>query len=412
MSRPAYAHDNPVPLTCATLFKYIESRLPRRGFTTSYIAAAVHSDRTAFLDRSLRDAHGDTYWVLRNPGTEWGSSYSTNGFDPQGDTRWFLEFIGNDVGHVWGFYWDGGSLLQVPSPATWRKRLVSISDALEARGQERIAVGYHANLHFDPATRKSGVSKYIGLFVAHGQIPMAERSVPFLHDLSFHTGAVVLEKRFVDIARRRVEYFFAASNYLGQRARSVREAGDLRQAMALEKLQKSLRDRSVVMIDTGTGLINPLLADIQLREVVFENGVERLADVDRLSANVYGHLLGNFGKAPVQDLRSALINAQKDLEGLDGVMNTENVFLLVRDFDRDFKSSFEDFDSARPLEVTIEEFCAAMNHRRRVLREVSEDLARLGPRSPLELEIASQRPRPRRRLLSPRTWLPGLFFKP
>jgi hypothetical protein len=399
----AYATGSEPPkITCATLFEYLASQMPDSGFTTSALDVFQNHKKSVRFVESLIDQHGDTFWVYqkKEEANAWGSSYKNNRFDPQGDPRWFLEVLGDDAAQVWGFYRNGKDLAQVPSPETWIKKVKMVSASLEQMGHEGIAIGYHPNLHVDERTQTTSVTTYLKRFINLGEIPVAPKGTPFLHDISFHSGAILLEKRFLDIARRRVDYFWSASKYFKRLAKQAESQEPIRASIYL-RMANMLKDSVVEMVDLGTGLINPLLADYASGSR-YKGEATQASDI---AYNVHAHFIGLEGKSQIQNLRAALVVEQRKIEDFPDLVSVKDLLEEVEVFDFGYKSPFVDFDSRKPLNISIEELCLSLAERRALLREVSLSLSNEYGPTALQMQHAEAS-----RLAQPQRWWSRLFF--
>ncbi|HVJ64953.1 MAG TPA: hypothetical protein VM901_06840 [Bdellovibrionota bacterium] len=384
VSTGAFAHGFdalPTPrVTCATLLRALRERLGggTRDVTETYdeLLARKTTRQSVFFESGLRDELDRLFWIFQRRHGEWGSQASTTGYDPQGDPRWFLEVMGSDVAHVWGYHWDGADRMQLPSPATWRAILTAVSAQLQSRGLEPIPTGFHANLHTNPRTKKINFKKYFDLFIRYGLIPLAGRGLPFLHDMNFHSGVVLLEKRWIDAARHRTEYYYGAHQHLRELAKNTE---DPERQHLLEKISLSLREFTVGVVDSGTGMIN-------VATIAAQRNPEAAVHDETLKSAFY-FLVGLPGQSVTGELTSFLINLQKKERGQrPHLFSTAELMEIAREFSRDFRSEIGDFDVNAKVTASVEDFCHSLSARRQQLREVSEDLARTAPAAPLALE--------------------------
>lgn len=411
LAKPAQA-GRPL-LRCAEIFLSIKNTLGLTGFTSQMLDTRKIREQTVFRRALVRDQFNDGFYIFERDGKAWGSNASTNTYNPQGDPRWLLEVFGTHLAPVWGFFWDGSSRLQGPTPATWNRRLALLSQVLVARGENPITVRYDELAHQREAAfaHLDERSLYVEDFLFDGVLPLHPDGLQYLHDVSFHTGAILLDRPITDAARARLEYFYQAYIYIDGVSRSLRSqpnayASIVAEGKFLRLVARALRMYVVESIDNGTGIINPVIAGAHVDDaaslpVTFD---ESFAD------DIYQHLLGSPNLSPYSDLRDLLreLALKKNIVKFQVPDYSVTYFdALLREFEPTFKSSFSNFDRYALPPISLSQFCQMMLRRRALLLEAAATLRPQLPRAPLELiderggELRDTRPWWRRQISKP-----------
>lgn len=363
------ARASPERLTCQVVFERLFRTLKDGNFSDPLHVTRAIKDQTVFHIPSLKDERGDEYYVFEKNGKLWGSSASTNNFDPQGDPRWFIEVIGTDLAHVWGLYWDRGDKLQAPSPKLLEKRMSAVSQQLRMLGHEPIPIKF--NFGFSETEKEfkdlKKRSLYIESFINDSALPFEDSGLRYLHDLSYHSGAVLLSSEFLKEARARFEYWYSAYRYLEELSEKI---DDINKQRAIQALAGKLRIFIVEAIDNGTGLINPLIVNQHLKKNFHNTDT---SDIDeKISEHLIKHLLGSNRQTQSTQLGVILSEASRKTVVSDHYsFSLEELLELMLPFDQNFKSSFPGFHQNALTKWTSEKLCLVLMLRREQIREAS-----------------------------------------
>lgn len=383
-------------LSCRDIFNLIEGSLPKFGFTDSYAESRLVSEATVNLEKTLKDSSGESFLVFARTGSSWGSGASTVGYDVQGDPRWFFEVLGADLSPTLGFWWDLDKRLQLPTPETWNRRIKMLSDQLVSKGFEPIPVHFDFDFHakeeaFAELDRRS---LYSETMIYRKTIPMALEGIPILHDMSFHTGAILFEEKILNFAASRFEYLYKAYLHLNERAQGLPNNFNKKKILSLIH---DIRMHVVEGIDSGMGLVNPGISAAHLKTKQSLKFPFKL-DERSMAHDVYVHLLGTPSMPVARQFREFLSSKADQKNYLFSKEVNEWIESSIADFENGFVSSFAGYDPYVAIDLNIEELCQSLMRRRQELREAARDLLPLVARPPLQVEIENEKP-PSRSLL-------------
>lgn len=258
------------------------------------LAPSDHSP-TVQVGTAQLGRHGGRLITLQRTGKQWGSNHTTVGYDVQGDPRWFVEAAGCGTADFFGFKLLSPNLISVPDRREFAGAVEKVNDRLAAAGEEPIGVTFYDS----PERGGFKFKDYIDAFVARFALPVASGGNHFVHDISFHSGAIFIPPEAVRAGADRMRYMEGFAEEL-----ALHGAPEL----ALE-----LRRLLVELIDVTTSAQNLLLI---AREVHPETAVL----LSNTSLIFYaGSPRYAPGLSPFQELRRWL--EEKGGSGFDGVLS-------------------------------------------------------------------------------------------
>ncbi len=145
--------------------------------------------------------HGGVIYDLRRTGPEWGSNHTTVTYDVQGDPRWFADALGCHEAEYFDFRLCNGRVMTIPNRMEFTGAVRSVNRVLTAQGKKAIPITY-----YDAGEKSQNVWRYLERFTKDFALPVASRGNHFIHDISFHTGAIFIPEDFLTYAARRIAY--------------------------------------------------------------------------------------------------------------------------------------------------------------------------------------------------------------
>lgn len=204
---------------------------------------------TAKIGEPVDGRHGGKRLTVRRTGSQWMSNYTSKfGVDPQGDPRWFIEAVGPEAARFFGFEVVDDSTILVPDAIEFNNALIKLNARLKALGQEQVAVSYYGQ------GPKALLSIYLRLFGNGLGLPIAGTENHYLHDISFHTGAIFLPIQLMRYMSGRARFIEKLA--LGLEAIEVSEAKKVEMATAIKRFREDEAQR----VDVATSVL-PLIAE-------------------------------------------------------------------------------------------------------------------------------------------------------
>lgn len=154
-------------------------------------APPIKDRPTVEIAKVVKRGNESFYRLRLLPGeTSWRSLYAQRDFDPQGDPRWPLFFLGEDLGQVFGF--DGsGRDFYAPTPETLNARIEAFNRYLKKRRIEPIPIRFY----LQPRPKIEG---FLRNWYRHTALPVAAgNDTHTMHDISFHFSSVLLPIQIV-----------------------------------------------------------------------------------------------------------------------------------------------------------------------------------------------------------------------
>lgn len=185
------------------------------------------------------------------PGTEeWASNLGLVSNNPQGNPwRIYANSIGPEVPTVLGFRAPEphARTLETPTQPLLQSGVQALNEALIQNGDAPIPLTFHTS----PAKESS--ESFLRNHSTQGSIPIADPSGPisetqaslYLHDISFHVGAIYLPPRVVLHSRAQVRTFLEFIDYLKTQEHSLHQQ--------IESLIPLWTEGLAIAVDTGTG---------------------------------------------------------------------------------------------------------------------------------------------------------------
>lgn len=208
--------------------------------------------------------HGGQLIRLRNTSTKWLSKHSEFFFDVQGDPRFFIGTAGTKTARFFGFEVLEPKHMTIPNVNELNGAVAKLNPQLIKMGYEPIPLNFSHN-----PLDSTSMSRYLDRFT-EGLLPMAPDGHHLVHDMSFHSGAVFLPPRLIQVAQKRVQFIRKFVSFL---------IGDTQvfnseQAAAIKRISNFFLVRS---IDDGTAFTNLFLLASRSTDPVLLKKISSLA---------------------------------------------------------------------------------------------------------------------------------------
>ena len=236
-------------LTCETALAEVQKKI---GTFESDVwwDTTIPTESTVTQIQSRPGPHGGRILVYQRNGLRWASNFSTVGFDPQGDPRWFISAAGKNTAAFFGFRMVGDRRCEVPDAQEFNGALAALNARLVALNHEPVAITYYQT----PNNENVKVEDYVKRFRDDAGIPLAHSDNHLLHDLSFHTASIFLPSALVRYKRAETKFIEDFGEHLAKKY-----AADPDRAAAVRTYRFYWRAYQTYSIDNGTGLLAPAL---------------------------------------------------------------------------------------------------------------------------------------------------------
>lgn len=194
--------------------------------------------------------HGGGRIVVERVGKTWVSVYNQSGFDVQGDPRWFMELVGEDLSAYLGFRLLDDNRITIPDHAEFTGAMEKLNSRLRRNGEEPIRIRYYQAVNNDDVS----VKKYVREFVENRSLPVAPSGNHLVHDMAFHSGAIFLPKNYLDALAARVEFMHEFGEFIKRKYSNNPE-----QAKAARYFAYLFNFAETVKIDSATAMLGPYL---------------------------------------------------------------------------------------------------------------------------------------------------------
>ncbi len=205
------------------------------------------TDPTVRIGAVLPGKHGGQRLEVEKTGATWASGYTTVGYDPQGDPRWLVDALGCDEARYFGFEILSDTKAIVPNRAELMGAIEKINVHLKSKKKQPIEITY-----YDADEKNVKVKDYISNYLSRRGLPLASGGNHFLHDISFHTGAILAPKVALDFMAAKTQYMSEFADHLEM---SFAEGTALEQKAA-KVIAHRIRHRAVELIDGATALLS------------------------------------------------------------------------------------------------------------------------------------------------------------
>ena len=199
---------------------------------------------------------GGRTFVIERTGGRWVSAHRTVRFDPQGDPRWLIDILGPEAARFLGFQILDDTHMMVPDAREFSNRLARLNAELSVP----ILIGFYST----PTNENVKLAEYVKEFAATGRIPIAAGGNHLWHDLSWHTGAILLSPELMTLKRMSAAYLEGFIAHL------VKKNPEGAKARAIKYFAYLWRFRETQSIDLGTAMINPGIVTV-LRDPAYNH---------------------------------------------------------------------------------------------------------------------------------------------
>ncbi len=245
------------PIQCSDILQ-----VSHEAITTNFSEATSRS--TVEITNEINGSHGGKLLVLHKSGETWVSQFITFHFDLQGDPRWFIGSVGENVAAFFGFRIIDTQTMTIPNATEFQNALDKVNKVLIAEGKEPVSIRFKTD-----DLESSPMQGYIDTFRTL-QLPLASDGNHLVHDMSFHTGTIFIPNRIIDAAEKRVSFSTDFMSFLAKRKGEHSELID-----SINKYVKALLVRS---IDNGTGFGNLAMIAFKTSDALIESQITELID--------------------------------------------------------------------------------------------------------------------------------------
>lgn len=170
------------------------------AITTHYQGATPVE--TVFVAGSQEGRHGLVNYILDRSHGPWLSNIAKFSFAPQGDPRWFVGAFGEEVARFFDFEIRDARTMIIPSTSAFRAAVEKVNAVLARRHQQQIGLDFD-----DGDITAKPLSMYLDKFVGNPMtLQFAAEGAHLIHDISFHSGAIILPNELLRIARDRIHF--------------------------------------------------------------------------------------------------------------------------------------------------------------------------------------------------------------
>jgi hypothetical protein len=425
----AVSEPAPVPEDCGTLLVKLQATIgadPSEGERVGGYTVAPSLEMIAWRPGK----HGGRILTFRKIGMHWGSSMISIGQDPQGDPRWITYLLGARAAEVLGVKVIGNTI-EIPDSTEVIGAMAKVEARLKAMGKAPLGTGFYdqERTSYTEYNERQGRNelplakmKYEGL--ADGTVKVATPTDfgHYLHDLSFHSGAMFMPNEAAAYFAASVRYgndlaahfesrdpneFIVADREklkaLGERLKAAQEAKETTEAKkaavrAREPVEyaKKVLARAMVMevkrhvtnkIDLSTGFVAPSLVNW-----AHESKRNPAADPQVAYRHVFEKYL-QHGKSTSWELQNLFAFTTFDTNSYASSAHIENhygireqlgqflslaaVSKIERDFAATYRSTNPLFDPAKPAtdyEARVKKYCTEILERRQDVIEALNSL--------------------------------------
>lgn len=358
---------------CNDILLQISKDFGEQAFSDNPVAAMLVDEPTVTIVNDLPGPHGGVVHRVQKIGPSWGSSFTTTGYDFQGDPRWFVETIGAEAAKFFGFEMISDHEMWVPNEHEFSAAIIQVNKVLDSEGVEPIHVRFYSTEN----SKNTSLTRYRRRFREDFALPIAPEGGHKIHDMSFHTGAIFLPLYLLQYAQQHIQYqeeFFEHLK-LKYAKRSVHFQ------KALEYYIRAIKLYNVETIDTGTATVTSGILQYLYR--ASNNAQEKPSStffhgsIVAMHGSVH-HLESPLGNTfiPVQRALAAPRFAGitvKDLDLFSRVYSQAEFIGDLKDFSDTYAKSSPHFDPRRAPQLgpdKIEKICSDINRRRLLIRRV------------------------------------------
>jgi len=317
-----------------------------RGKTTT-------TESTVSIGKELPGRYGGKRISLHLMGETWLARYYSAENDVQGDPRLFMFAFGEKVSEFFGFKMVSPTEIIVPDAKELDGAIQRLNKQLINDGKEPIAVRFYKSGGEEP------VERYLRTIASRKALPIAMNGNPMIHDIGFHTGAIILPKAVMDDLAIRINRYFDFVAFLRERYEL-----DPEMLEEVNTLADGIFDLLATRIDYATAQQNLLLLD------------KSRASIDRSHSSfslVAQNLLGgDLWQDISQNLRYVEKNYAPYADRYGGPSGA-GIEIFAKDFD-DFMDDVKAKSSYKPVSLTSSQFAALQRARYRDIQEAASAL--------------------------------------
>ncbi|MDZ4661992.1 MAG: hypothetical protein SGJ18_10290 [Pseudomonadota bacterium] len=179
---------------------------------------------------------------------KWYSEVEVFRLANQGDPRYFIKALGEELGLFFGFERIDETSMIIPTPEALQNRIDLWNRSVAQEPRDQISIGFYA------VTSEIPSHDYVRRFAKEGKLPIFKTGITFLHDISYHTLSVFLEE-WARGLRIRVSHIVAFDDFV--KTQNIKEDKKIKIQSTLEQIYS---DISRITIDGNTANFSEALA--------------------------------------------------------------------------------------------------------------------------------------------------------
>jgi len=187
--------------------------------------------------------HGGQLETIKRVGDWWGSTAQANGFDPQGDPRWFIYMLGEKAATYFGFkVAQNNRYMTIPDAQELNNAFASINEILQS-GRVEFTIDdrfYEQTVH--------SLEVYLHQYAQHMALPLATNHPSRSHDLAFHLVSIFLPN---SVKRKAMKLNQIILDFINHVEQKYSETALQDQVKIWASIMRHIRTRQ---IDDGTGV--------------------------------------------------------------------------------------------------------------------------------------------------------------
>lgn len=208
---------------------------------------------TVRAEARLATPQGDLL-VLEKISSSWGTMYTPDSLNYQGDPRWFPAIVGSQVASHLGFFQTSNTAMLGPTAEYANHAISKINRSLGRLD--------HIHIRFrETGEEPLDGAEYLVDF-RERVLPIAESGHYATHDLSYHFASILYPEYVLKIADTRIDLTLGFEKWV----HAERQQQALPELQFLAKVAEGLIDQRVKRIDSSSGSLGYLLALFKLRK--------------------------------------------------------------------------------------------------------------------------------------------------
>lgn len=196
----------------------------------------------------INDIDGTLLTVIKKTGETWDSAYTPSPANNQGDPRWFPILLGSKVGSFFGFKKISEDTITIPTAENLNLKIEKINKILINKKIEPITIRFH-----ETGKEPEVQMDYLNQLLVNRSLPMATEGHYAIHDIAYHSLAILLPKKALDRLNTRIKLLIRLKGKIDNAKLTKFEK------QVLVEMYEIRLQGMVHAIDFGTGNIAPIL---------------------------------------------------------------------------------------------------------------------------------------------------------